>query len=108
MSIDSFHNYPSNPYGVAITPDSKYVYITLYESESVRVISTATNQQLASSNFFDHPRGVAITPDGKLVYVAFELDSVLVLSRTLSRGKSNTHSNTDSNSNTRLAIPVCS
>lgn len=60
----------SNPWGVAITPDGTRVYVVNIGSNSVSVISTATNTVTATlSGVAGDPQGVAITPDGKRAYV---------------------------------------
>ena len=61
-----------NPFGVAITPDGRYVYVTNNSTSehSVKVIDTATNTLVGYPIWVGSlPLGVAITPDGKRVYV---------------------------------------
>jgi alpha-galactosidase len=60
----------SDPSGVAVTPDGKYVYVTNHGSKSVDVIDTATNTVVATIPVGAGPYGVTITPDGKTAYVA--------------------------------------
>ena len=60
------------PYGVAVTPDGKYVYVTNFEN--VTVIDTATNKVIASIATAEFPMGIAITPDGKYAYVTHSTD----------------------------------
>ena len=59
----------TEPFGVAVTPDGKSVYVTGQHSNTVEVIDTATNTDVASVPVI-FPQGVAVTPDGKRVYVA--------------------------------------
>jgi YVTN family beta-propeller protein len=54
----------SPPFGVAVTPDGKHVYVT---GNVVSVIDTATNAVVATVPGAGGP-GIAITPDGKHVY----------------------------------------
>jgi alpha-galactosidase len=60
----------SDPSGVAVTPDGKYVYVTSHGSGNVDVIDTATNTVVATVPVGAGPYGIAITPDGKYAYVA--------------------------------------
>src|SRR5436853_362782 len=59
----------TEPFGVAVTPDGKSVYVTGQHSNTVEVIDTATNTDVASVPVI-FPQGVAVTPDGARVYVA--------------------------------------
>ena len=59
----------TNPYGVAITPDSSYVYIVNYGSGTVSVIEISSNTVTATVTVGTNPVGVAITPDGNYAYV---------------------------------------
>jgi YVTN family beta-propeller protein len=56
------------PYGVAVTPDGKHVYVA-NGSGTVSVIATATNTVVATVAVGNYPYGVAVTPDGKHAYV---------------------------------------
>ncbi len=61
--------------GVAVTPDEKHVYVTVFNgamgvsNSNVSVIDTATNTVVATVAVGSNPIGVAVTPDGKHVYV---------------------------------------
>ena len=59
----------TQPYGVAITPNGAFAYVTNYQDDSVSVINTTTNIAFASILAGDGPMGVAITPDGTKAYV---------------------------------------
>jgi outer membrane autotransporter protein len=61
----------NEPFGVAVTPDGRSVYITNFATNTVSVIATATNTVIVSSIPVGiSPEGVAITPDGRFAYVA--------------------------------------
>jgi YVTN family beta-propeller protein len=60
----------SLPYGVAVSPDGRKVYVANYLSNSVSVINTATNSVTATLPVGTTPAGVAVTPDSSRVYVA--------------------------------------
>ncbi|MCW4046139.1 MAG: YncE family protein [Candidatus Bathyarchaeota archaeon] len=60
-------NVGGTPFGVAVTPDGKYVYVSNFEN--VSVIDTATNRVVTSIVTEKLPMGIAVTPDGKSVYV---------------------------------------
>jgi YVTN family beta-propeller protein len=57
-----------NPFGVAIAPDGRKVYVT--DGVGVSVISTAKNEVTATIPVSGPVLGVAVTPDGRKVYVA--------------------------------------
>jgi len=62
----------STPSGIAITPDSKYLYVTNLKAEyskAVYKISTATNELIATINGLTFPSSVTITPNGEYAYI---------------------------------------
>lgn len=64
-------NVGRGPYGVAITPDSKYAYVTNMKSGNISVIDISTNSVIKTiSPAFDTitPGDIAVTPDGKYVF----------------------------------------
>ena len=72
------------PYGVAVTPDGKKVYVTsgggYNASSTVSVIETSNNTVTATVDGVYFPFGVAVSPDGKKVYVVNnQADSVSVI-----------------------------
>jgi YVTN family beta-propeller protein len=73
----------SFPYGVAVTPDGKHVYVTNSSttSSSVSVIDTASNTVVATVGVgiggIDITAWVAFTPDGKHAYVANQSDNTV-------------------------------
>jgi len=60
----------TTPYGVAITPNSSYAYVTNVGSNFVSVIEISTNTVTATVTVGTGPDGVAITPNGDYAYVA--------------------------------------
>ncbi|HEY5318802.1 MAG TPA: alkaline phosphatase family protein [Solirubrobacteraceae bacterium] len=60
----------TNPYGAAATPDGTEVWVTESGTNTVSVISTATNTITATVVVGIYPHGIAITPDGTRAYVA--------------------------------------
>ncbi len=62
----------TNPYGVAATPDGTEVWVTNSGTNTVSVISTATNTIITPTGIVVgiYPHGIAITPDGTTAYVA--------------------------------------
>ena len=54
---------------VAVTPNGAYAYVTNYGSDTVSVISTATNTVTATITVGSYPLGVAVTPNGAYAYV---------------------------------------
>jgi YVTN family beta-propeller protein len=61
--------YGGSPYGVAVTPNGAYVYVTNANNHSVSVIDTASNMMAETVTVGGNPKGVAVTPDGAYVYV---------------------------------------
>lgn len=64
-----------SPRGIAITPDSKFVYVsnagrTLGAAGTVSVIDTTTNTVVKTITVGNMPKEIAITPNGKTAYVA--------------------------------------
>ena len=66
----------SDPSGVVVSPDGRYVYVTNFGSpfdqtatDTVSVIDTATNTVTATIPVGSDPDGVAVSPDGTHVYV---------------------------------------
>jgi YVTN family beta-propeller protein len=73
LSTNTFVSYIPvgiNPYGVAMTPDAKEVYIANDGSDDVSVISTSSNTVIATIPVGSGPGGIVISPDGGKVYVA--------------------------------------
>jgi YVTN family beta-propeller protein len=74
------------PYGVAVTPDGSYVYVTnagfLGSGTTVSVINTATNTVTATVTVGNDPMGVAVTPDGSKVYVTNEISNTVSVINT--------------------------
>ncbi len=60
----------TNPYGIAATPDGSQVWVTESGTNTVSVITTATNKITGTVVVGIYPHGVAITPDGTKAYVA--------------------------------------
>jgi YVTN family beta-propeller protein len=71
------------PFGVAVTPDGSKVYVANL-SNTVSVISTATNVVSATISVGDGPVGVAFTPDGSRAYVANQFDHTVAVIATAS------------------------
>ena len=62
----------SGPWGgIAVSPDSEFVYVSNYGGDSVSVIKTLDNSVPEPAiPVGDGPAGVSITPDGAFVYVS--------------------------------------
>ncbi len=68
--------YLDGAWGVAVSPDGKYAYVTGSSSDSLAVVDVGTNPSspslkgfYASKTYIDNPQGVAVSPDGKYAYV---------------------------------------
>jgi len=87
----------NGPYGVAVSPDGKNVYVTDYGDDLLTVYSRNESGQLVlQERYFnnagsiagmDGPRLVTVSPDGNNVYVAGSLgDSIVSFSRDAGSG----------------------
>lgn len=65
------------PFGVALTPDGRYLYVTSIHTDNVTVISTYENAIVDSINVGALQSGIASVPDGAYVYVADNNVSVI-------------------------------
>jgi YVTN family beta-propeller protein len=97
VPLDELERYAARPFGVAITQDGKYLYVTSGGSEIVTVIDLPrllhyvhthpkpfAEDLSASANYVvkriavgHDPRGVTISPDGRRAYVANRLEDTI-------------------------------
>lgn len=64
LSLDSY------PQEVAVSPDSRTLYVTNWNPSTVSVVSAVTSAVTATIKVGTHPVGVAVLPGGGLAYVA--------------------------------------
>jgi gliding motility-associated-like protein len=57
------------PWGICVTPDGGWAYVTNSMSNNVSVINTTTNKVQYTIAVDKAPTGLAVSPDGKVVYV---------------------------------------
>ena len=72
------------PRGVAVSPDGAYAYVANYGSNSVSVISTASNAVVATIPVGGGPWSVAVSPDGAYAYVTNAGDNTVSVISTAS------------------------
>ena len=79
MAVHSSIPVGTTPYGVAVTPDGKKVYVANNSTAlgTVSVIGAASNQVVGTITVGFSPIGVAVTPDGTRVYVATSSDGTV-------------------------------
>lgn len=102
LPLDELERYAVRPFGVAISPDKRHIYVTCEGSEVVTVIDVAkalgyvrthkgpfVQDLSASANYVSgrievghDPRGLALTPDGRKLLVANRLDDTLSVIET--------------------------
>ncbi len=106
MPLDELDHVFSLPYGVAISSDKKFIYVSASGSDEVAVVDgarllrmvrspegkNATNDLSASANYVvaripvgRNPRGLALSPDGSRLYVATRLDDAIAVIDTQKR-----------------------
>lgn len=69
-----------SPFGAAVTPDGRHVYITCHGGGHISVLDTSSNREVARVPVETGSLlGIAITPDGKHAYVAHAPGAVLVV-----------------------------
>ena len=81
-------------YGIRISPDGKYLYITGHNDDALVVLARQTvtglmsyRQSIINVANLDDPRGLAISPDGATVYVAgYQSDTLVAYKRNLTDG----------------------
>jgi YVTN family beta-propeller protein len=59
-----------SPDAVVISPDGRFVYVANAASQTVSVISTGTNQVIATVPVGNNPSQLAVSADGRFVYTA--------------------------------------
>ena len=69
----------NGPWGVAITPNGGYAYVTNTASHTVSVIRTSTNTVVKDGAGWNRGTAVAITPNGKDAYVTNGSHTVIVI-----------------------------
>lgn len=69
----------SSPLTAAITPDGLEVYVSNFGSNTVSVISTATDKVIATVAVGSEPDALAMSPDGSRVYVGQHGGNVSVI-----------------------------
>lgn len=61
----------SYPTAIVVSPDSKTVYVTNYESKSITVIDAANNYTIkATTAVGNNPEYLTLTPNGNILYVS--------------------------------------
>ena len=111
MPLDELDSFFSLPYGVAISADKKFIYVSASSSDGVAVVDVAKLLVLtrsprrdsfatdlsASANYVvaripagRNPRGLALSPDGSKLYVASRLDDAITVIDTSKHAVANT------------------
>ncbi len=68
----------AEPYGVAITPDGKFAYVSDYATNQVSVVRTSTNTAVGDPiSVGAAPSDIVISPDGATVYTANQNDDTV-------------------------------
>jgi YVTN family beta-propeller protein len=70
LAVDKVIKVGEVPKYVAVTPDSKYVLVSNWQSFTLSVIDVRTSKVVKNVSLGPYPRGIAISPDSKTAYVA--------------------------------------
>lgn len=74
--IDAFKT-PTEPYGLALTPDGKTLLVTTVADRTLVAYSTESGMRRFEKTIGPEPRGVAVSPDGKQALLTFLTSGVL-------------------------------
>ena len=61
------------PQGQALSPDGKFVYITLEDDNAIAILDTGKNEIVGRITTGRSPNRVAVTPDGKTLVYSMQL-----------------------------------
>ena len=61
------------PQGQALSPDGRFVFITLEDDNAIAILDTAKNEIVGRISTGRSPNRVAVTPDGKLLVYSMQL-----------------------------------
>jgi YVTN family beta-propeller protein/autotransporter-associated beta strand protein len=70
----------SNPWGIAVSPNGNFVYVSNSNDNTVSVISTASNTVVQTVNVGSLPENITLSPDGTRLYVINGSNNVSVVS----------------------------
>jgi YVTN family beta-propeller protein len=73
------------PQGQALSPDGKFIFITLEDDNRIAVLDTAKNEIVAQIATGRSPNRVAVTPDGKLLVYSMQLAGAVGFADVASR-----------------------
>ena len=65
------------PEGVALSPDERFLYVTVEGDNAVAVIDVAGRRVIARAKVGSRPRSIAFSPDGSHAYVTCELQGAV-------------------------------
>jgi YVTN family beta-propeller protein len=70
LAIDKVIKVGEVPKYVAVTPDSKYVLVSNWDSFNLSVIDVHTSKVVKTIYLGPYPRGIAVSPDSSTAYIA--------------------------------------
>jgi YVTN family beta-propeller protein len=65
------------PEGVALSPDERFLYVTLEGDNKLAVVDVAGRRVIARVKVGERPRSIAFSPDGSRAYVTDELEGAV-------------------------------
>jgi len=81
-SVEKTVEVGQNPFGIAVTPDGKKLYVANSNAASVSVVDTATGQVINKMQVGINPLRVAVTPDGSKVFVTNKVSNTVSVINT--------------------------
>ena len=71
LEVAASYKTPTEPYGIALSPDRKTVLVTTIADRTLVALETATGKEKWRSALAREPRGIAVSPDGTRALVAY-------------------------------------
>jgi len=71
LEVAASYKTPTEPFGIALSPDRKTVLVTTIADRTLVALDTATGKEKWRSALAREPRGIAVSPDGTRALVAY-------------------------------------
>jgi DNA-binding beta-propeller fold protein YncE len=71
LEVAASYKTPAEPYGIALSPDSKNVLVTTIADRTLVALDAASGKEQWRTGLGREPRGIAVSPDGSRALVAY-------------------------------------